>query len=160
MTINKTALDSLRAHSKVFQSLIDVVGELEKIGSVEQAASEAQARYDKAMKDEVNAQQALQTSLRELDDAKSKALTILKDSSQEAAEIVATATAEAETRKAYMQSEMDKYRDEANAACLRAGIERAEAQEAASVAKTTLADLETRIERAKNKMAELLGAGS
>jgi Na+/phosphate symporter len=160
MAINKTTLDSLRAHAKVFQSLIDVVGELERIGSIEQAASEAQARYDKALAGEVDAQQALQTSLRELDEARSQALTVLKDSSLEAAEIVSSAIVEAETRKAYMQAEMDKYRDDANAACLQARIECAEAQEATSVAKAALADLEKRIERAKAKISDLLGAGS
>jgi hypothetical protein len=154
------AIGKVQSLAAAYQAVIDLAEALKTVASLDQANSEAQMRLQVTLKAEVDAQQALQTSLRELDEARSQALTVLKDSSLEAAEIVSSAIVEAETRKAYMQAEMDKYRDDSNVACLQARTECAEAQEATSVAKATLADLEKRIERAKAKISDLLGAGS
>ena len=98
------AAEAVKNHARVLRSVIQLADEIERIGSIEQAATEAQQRLDKAKADEATATTELGTVNQQLADAKAvitsaeqDALNTTNDAEDKAKEIIAEANKQSDS---------------------------------------------------------------
>lgn len=73
MDAKSRAVEDIRKIGKMFKGLFDFAEELEKVGSLERAANEVQARHDRLVKEEAAAKQSLKEAKYEVSAAKEAA---------------------------------------------------------------------------------------
>lgn len=153
----QAADDALRL-LKGFAAIKEVADAFAEVGQLQQAATEAQAVLDTIKPQLAQAIADRDEALAAIAPAKEQAKAILADAKDNAAALIADAQAKAQDVKA----QADVYCAEVVAA---ASAKVTEADEALAAKRAELAamaqeasDIEARIERAKSKMQELLGA--
>jgi DNA repair exonuclease SbcCD ATPase subunit len=95
MSAKQKAYSDIVKISKMFSGLIEVGKELEKIGSYERAASEAESRLTKAQKLEEKAKGGVASASKKVKDAESEAEKIIADAKSKASLVESKASAEA-----------------------------------------------------------------
>lgn len=89
------AVEAIRRMAAMFQPMTDVANALEKIGSIEQAASEAELKRAVALREHESVMDQLHIAKDGIKEARTNAQTILDESRAEAARILAAAHDEA-----------------------------------------------------------------
>jgi hypothetical protein len=154
----KDALANFQPLARMFRSVIEVADAMEGVGNIEQAASEHQIILNGLAVE-------LKTARTALAKAKADASGVLVDAAEEAAAIKAKAKADAAAVTAKAAAVQDKAADEVKALtdAAHATVEAAHAEAVEAIAerdaaKQELADLQAGIDRARAKVAELLGS--
>jgi hypothetical protein len=158
--MNKTlkAADEVKKLHRMFQSLGEVVEVLERVGSLEQAENEAQARIDK-LNAEAEAVKAASDLVRvEADRILAEANTFAEDLKAEAGSMRAKASAHADAvlmnaRKEAAEIEVQVQKRIAQAELAEGGSKREVEKQRA-----VLRELEERIADARNQISKLLGS--
>lgn len=158
MVDSREAVENVKNLARVFQSVIDLAAQLEGAQSVEQAVRATNAQLVQ-MRKEVKVVQA------QRDQAAAEATTLLENARVQADQIVADAKGVADKADTLQQAaHADAQRIVALAkteadAWTKAAREAAEAaNKQAEAARHELADMEAKIERARAKMRDILGA--
>ncbi len=156
--MNKTlkAADEVKKLARMFHALDEVVEVLDRVGSLDQAEQEAQARIDTLRKqhDQIVAESNLARveAKRIMDEAK----TFAEGLRGEAEALLAGAKANADMLVEGARDEADALMQSARVGVADAHVRVAEAEQAASTAANELADLHARIDAARAEIANLL----
>jgi colicin import membrane protein len=163
------AVDQIKSWANKNRAIVVLADELERIGSLEQAADEAQRKMSAATKDlaDVNAQIAagrqavkeataqaehiIQIAAGELQSARSDASAIRREASDKASVIVSNATAQASTIREHSEAEAKSAQNDVRASKAEAARwqqEAAAAQKAVEDYKQQLADAKERAKAA------------
>jgi peptidoglycan hydrolase CwlO-like protein len=151
------AADEVKKLHRMFAALGDVIDVLDRVGSLEQAESEAQARIDK-----LNAE--AKSLGKRIDEATAEAARILEVANEQAtsvrlavekqnAEAIAAARAKADEMEARATAIIDRAKAEADAMHAKA----CEAADSVTRAQEELAAIEKKIDDARARIAKMLG---
>lgn len=157
MADTKEIVENFRVTARHFQNVLDMVEVLDRVGDAERAAAEAKLKLQQT-------QAALVEAEEQLEDTKATCKQVRSAAKTAAAQLVADAQAKAETVIAEAEATKAEALAEAEAAKAKAQVVRNSALAALNEAEahkaqleTEAMDLELRIERARSKMAEILG---
>lgn len=151
------AADDVKKLQRMFAALGEVVEVLDRVGSLEQAENETQARVDRLNAD------ALEYS-RRIDEATAEAARIIESANQQAAEIRlaiererAESSSYAESLKTCAREEAAYMTEQARSQVAHATAQAAQAAEAVKQAEDELCALNKKIDEARGQIARLLG---
>lgn len=144
------AVDDIRKIGKMFKGLIDLSGELEKIGSLELLANETKARHSKTKSDESSLVKAIEK-------AKAELTSIEKENAENKKTAQASASAIVSDAKEKAESIINAAGVDADEIVSSAKKQAEELADTISESKKTLVSLGSQIQSKEAKVAELEG---
>lgn len=153
------AADAVKSVGRTFRAVITMADELEKIGSIDQAANEAQRRLDATVKAEVDATASLNTTRTllasvqaELDAAQTSADALKADAVAKAQQAADAVLADANMKAAEIVAAAVQKADDVDATTAKAQEELDAINQAIADAQATHTDVTTKIDALKTSI--------